>query len=412
MDAQAALAKPRRVSWWRVPVWALAILAALVAVASGGAWVMFRQLSDELRPATRHLAGAVRGALAADSTSTSPVTVLLLSPGGSSSAVLLRLDPHAHQSTAIALSGTTTVAGLRVAGLTTTGKVSALITALSRAGFPVNHVVLLDPARVGTIVDKLGGVTLAHTDGATLLDPSGRSFSVHSGKVSLSGRLTEAYLYGDVVSGPASSAASRQVAVFEAIGQAIFTPTSLAPTAAEHLARAMTAGSTTDLTATSYLRALAAWGHVDQARTCVPSSGSPGSPRLRCQAQEVTPPLLPRYLTLLGDQPSTMLALILSLAALVLGGALLALEVTSSGFRQLRLDISRRRAHRHGTADTGAGDPAPRRPLWPSRRPFLTQAAFSLRRPSVPTRRSVGSDAFLLAVAVGFGFLIANALSR
>src|SRR5437660_7374609 len=139
MDAQAALAKPRRVSWWRVPVWALAILAALVAVASGGAWVMFRQLSDELRPATRHLAGAVRGALAADSTSTSPVTVLLLSPGGSSSAVLLRLDPHAHQSTAIALSGTTTVTGLRVDTLTTDAKLRPLTTPPSHARFPGNH---------------------------------------------------------------------------------------------------------------------------------------------------------------------------------------------------------------------------------------------------------------------------------
>ena len=68
------------------------------------------------------------------------------------------------------------------------------IGALAAEGITVDHVALIDPARVGPLVDGLGGITVDNKTTFVALTPDGRELRFDTGKLDLDGDRAKAYV--------------------------------------------------------------------------------------------------------------------------------------------------------------------------------------------------------------------------
>src|SRR6478609_47953 len=207
--------------------------------------------------------------LAGGAPSTGSGTFLIAAPqGGIPGAVLMRIDPSTGVATTVELGSRARVGANRVGNLTSRGDVTALVAALAQEGIPVNHVLLLEPGQIGNMIDGLGGIAVSAPKAVTLLDTSGRSFSIRPGQIQLKGALADAYLFGREQGDPAASQEQRQLDGLAAVGAAVLEPSSGTLRTPNHLGGVIAKNTATDLTATTYLDELHAWGDVSRTVSC------------------------------------------------------------------------------------------------------------------------------------------------
>jgi hypothetical protein len=410
---------------------ALAIASATLAIG----WIAFHQLRDDLAGSNARLPAKIGSVLSGAAPSPGSGTFLIAAPGGGiPGAVLMRVDPTTGVATTVELDSGATIGAKRVGDLTAHGDVTALIGALAQAGVPVNHVLLLQPGQIGTMIDALGGVAVAD---------------------------------------PTASPEQRQLNGLAAIGSAVLEPSSPTLRTPNHLGGVIAKNAATDLTATTYLDELHAWGDIGRSVSCsavdptadatsmlrvLAGQGAGSATGATCSTASVRPSGWFGWLGLLGSDPADMLVLAAGLALLGTGICLLVLELTSTGFRTLR---DRRRwagaEAEAGSPQTAApppvlpppagrrrlrlpqplrrrGQPAQRShrrrfdpgkprlglPSWWTRRRtaavsggFLVgHGRFRRHHQVVGGRGSLAGYAAVLAVAVGSGFVIAQLLTR
>ena len=449
----------------------LAVASATLAIG----WMAFRQLRSDLADSNARLPAKVGSVLSGGAPSTGSGTFLIAAPqGGIPGAVLMRVDPSTGVATTVELGARSRVGANRVGDLITRGDVTALVGALAQEGIPVNHVLLLGPGQIGNMIDALGGIAVSAPTGVTLLDTSGRSFGIRPGQIRLKGALADAYLFGQEQGDPNASLEQRQLDGLAAVGAAVLEPSSATLRTPNHLGGVIAKNTATDLTATTYLDELHAWGDVSRTVSCstVDSSGvatsmlagkgAASAAPATCSTASVQPSGWFRRLGLLGSDPAAMLVLMGGLALLGAGICLLALELSSPGFRTLR-DRRRRGEAEAGPSRTAAppavsvpavapplaerrrlrlhhrplrrsGQPAPRLhrwrfdpgsprielPSWWTRpRTAAISGGFPIRvgpfrrhHHVVGGRGNLAGYAAVLAVAVGSGFVIAQLLTR
>ena len=451
----------------------LAVASATLAIG----WMAFHQLRSDRAASNARLPANLGSVLSGGAPSTGSGTFLIAAPqGGIPGAVLMRVDPSTGVATTVELGSGARVGANRVGDLTTRGDVTALVGALAQEGIPVNHVLLLAPGQIGNMIDALGGIAVSAPTGVTLLDTSGRSFGIRPGQIRLKGALADAYLFGQEQGDPNASSEQRQLDGLAAVGAAVLEPSSATLRTPNHLGGVIAKNTATDLTATTYLDELHAWGDVSRTVSCstVDSSGDATSmlavlagkgaasaAPATCSTASVRPSGWFRRLGLLGSDPADMLVLVGGLALLGAGICLLALELSSSGFRTLR-DRRRWAEDEAGPSQTAAPPPVsvtsvspptaqrrrPRLPhplrrpgqparwshrrrfdpgrsriglptWWTRRRTAAISGGFSIRvgpfrrhHHVVGGRGNLAGYAAVLAVAVGSGFVIAQLLTR
>src|SRR6476660_1930656 len=272
----ASTERGRRTRWWRILLWMLALGLAVASATLAIGWMAFRQLRSDLADSNARLPAKVGSVLSGGAPSTGSGTFLIAAPqGGIPGAVLMRVDPSTGVATTVELGARSRVGANRVGELTTRGNVTALVGALAQEGIPVNHVLLLAPGQIGNMIDALGGIAVSAPTGVTLLDTSGRSFGIRPGQIRLKGALADAYLFGQEQGDPNASSEQRQLDGLAAVGAAVLEPSSATLRTPNHLGGVIAKNTATDLTATTYLDELHAWGDVSRTVSCstVDSSG-------------------------------------------------------------------------------------------------------------------------------------------
>jgi hypothetical protein len=454
-------------------LWILALGLALAFAAATTGWLAFHQLRSDLAASNARLPANIGSVLSGGAPSTGSGTFLIAAPrGGIPGVVLLRVDPSTGTATTVELGSGARVGGKRIGDLTARGDVTALIEGLAQTGVLVNHVLLLEPGQIGHMIGALGGIAVSAPTAVTLVDSSGRSFALEPGQIRLRGALADAYLFGQEQGNPAASPERRQLDGLAGIGAAVLEPSSFSPSTPNHLGGVIAKSAATDLTATTYLNELHAWGQVGRSVSCnavdppadttstlatLADQGAGSATPPTCSTASVQPSAWFQRLGLLGGAPADMLMLAAGLALLGSGICLLVLELSSPGFRALR---DHRRWHEADEAPQTAAPPgfasvsppAGRRrlrlpvpsrrsgqfarrlhrwrfdpgkprlglPSWWTRRRFTTVASGGFpvrfgrfRRPHVVGGRgSLAGYAAVLAVAVGSGFVIAQLLTR
>jgi hypothetical protein len=469
----ASTERGRRARWWRILLWMLALGLAVASVAMAIGWMAFHQLRSDLAASNARLPAKLGSVLSGGAPSTGSGTFLIAAPqGGIPGAVLMRVDPSTGVATTVKLGPRARVGANRVGDLTDRGDVTSLVGALAQEGIPVNHVLLLTPGQIGNMIDAVGGVAVSAPTAVTLLDSSGRSFGIRRGQVRLHGALADAYLFGQEEGDPAASPEQRQLDGLAAVGAAVLEPSSGTLRTPNHLGGVIAKHAATDLTATTYLDELHAWGDVSRTVRCgavdsnadatsmlavLAGPGAGSATPANCSTASVRPSAWFRRLGLLGSDPAAMLVLVGGLALLGAGICLLALELSSPGFRSLR-DRRRWAEAEAGPSQTAApaasapfvSPPAARRRLrlpdrlrngqsarlhrrrfdpgrsriglpswWTRRRPAAISGGFPIRvgpfrrhHHVVGGRGNLAGYAAVLAVAVGSGFVIAQLLTR
>src|SRR6476646_4004185 len=174
---------------------ALLLVAALclAAVALGWAALVLRGLSDDISRSQARLPAPVRAALPADAgiLEHPQVTMVRYSSGISAgAAVLFSTVPGRELAAFLTLPPSTQVNGSPLHDLNT----RQAIGALRAEGITVDHVALIDPARVGPLVDGLGGITVDNKTTFVALTPDGRELRFDRGKLNLDGNRANAYI--------------------------------------------------------------------------------------------------------------------------------------------------------------------------------------------------------------------------
>ena len=171
----------------------LVVGLCLAAVVLG--WVAYelRGLSGDISQSQARLPAPVRAALPADAgiLDHPQVTLVRYSPGISAgAAVLFSTVPARNLAAFLTLPPSTQVNGSPLHDLNT----RQAIGALRAEGITVDHVALIDPARVGPLVDGLGGISVHNTTTFTALTPDGRELRFDRGKLNVDGNHAEAYV--------------------------------------------------------------------------------------------------------------------------------------------------------------------------------------------------------------------------
>ena len=174
---------------------AVLIVAGLcmAAVALGWAAYELRGLSSDISQSHARLPAPVRAVLPVDPgiLDHPQVTLVRYSSGISSGAVVLfSTVPARNLAAFLTLPPSTRVNGSPLADLNT----QKAIEALRAEGITVDHVALIDPARVGPLVDGLGGITVDNKTTFVALTPDGRELRFDQGKLDLDGDRANAYI--------------------------------------------------------------------------------------------------------------------------------------------------------------------------------------------------------------------------
>jgi hypothetical protein len=108
----------------------------------------------------------------------------------SGAAVLFSTVPDRNLAAFLTLPPSTQVNGSPLDDLNT----RRAIGALKAEGITVDHVALINPARVAPLVDGLGGITIDNKATFVALTPTGRELRFGQGKLNLDGDRTQAYV--------------------------------------------------------------------------------------------------------------------------------------------------------------------------------------------------------------------------
>jgi hypothetical protein len=174
---------------------AVLIVAGLcmAAVALGWAAYELRGLSSDISQSHARLPAPVRAVLpvAPGILDHPQVTMVRYSSGISSGAVVLfSTVPDQNLAAFLTLPPSTRVNGSPLDDLNT----PKAIEALRGAGITVDHVALIDPARVGPLVDGLGGITIDNKTTFVALTSDGRELRFDKGRLDLDGDHAKAYI--------------------------------------------------------------------------------------------------------------------------------------------------------------------------------------------------------------------------
>jgi LytR_cpsA_psr family len=174
---------------------AVLLVAALclAAVALGWAALVLRGLSDDISRSQARLPAPVRAALPADAgiLEHPQVTMVRYSSGISAgAAVLFSTVPGRELAAFLTLPPSTRVNGSPLNHMST----QSAIAALGAEGIAVDHVALIDPARVAPLVDGLGGITIDNKAAFVTPGPGGRALRFDRGRVNLDGERAKAYV--------------------------------------------------------------------------------------------------------------------------------------------------------------------------------------------------------------------------
>jgi hypothetical protein len=178
-----------------IQVSAVLLVVGLCMAAVVLGWVAYelRGLSSDISQSQARLPAPVRAALPADAgiLDHPQVTLVRYSSGISAgAAVLFSTVPDRNLAAFLTLSPSTQVNGSPLDHLNT----RQAIGALGADGITVDHVALIDPARVGPLVDGLGGITVDNKTAFVALTPEGRELRFDRGKLDLDGDRAEAYV--------------------------------------------------------------------------------------------------------------------------------------------------------------------------------------------------------------------------
>src|SRR3954454_7183055 len=143
----------RRARWWRIALWSLAIALAIVSATLAIGWRSFSHLHADLAVSNARLPARMGSVLSGGAPSSGSGTFLIAAPqGGIPGAVMMGVGPSTGVATSVGLGSRARVGANRVGDLTDRGDVTALIGALAQTGVPVNHVLLLEPGRIGDMI--------------------------------------------------------------------------------------------------------------------------------------------------------------------------------------------------------------------------------------------------------------------
>jgi hypothetical protein len=178
-----------------IQVSAVLLVVGLCMAAAVLGWVAYQLhgLSGDISQSQARLPAPVRAALPADAgiLDHPQVTLVRYSSGISSgAAVLFSTVPDQNLAAFLTLPPSTQVNGSPLDDLNT----RRAIGALKAEGITVNHVALIDPARVAPLVDGLGGITIDNKSTFVALTPDGRELRFDRGKLNLDGDRTRAYV--------------------------------------------------------------------------------------------------------------------------------------------------------------------------------------------------------------------------
>jgi hypothetical protein len=178
-----------------IQVSAVLLVVGLCMAAVVLGWVAYelRGLSSDISQSQARLPAPVRAVLPVDAgiLEHPQVTLVRYSSGVSAgAAVLFSTVPDRDLAAFLTLPPSTQVNGSPLKDLDT----RHAITALGAEGITVDHVALIDPARVGPLVDGLGGITVDNKTTFVALTPEGRELRFDRGKLDLDGDRAEAYV--------------------------------------------------------------------------------------------------------------------------------------------------------------------------------------------------------------------------
>jgi hypothetical protein len=174
---------------------AVLFVVGLCLAAAVLGWVAYelRGLSGDISKSQARLPAPVRAALPADAgiLDHPQVTLVRFSSGISAgAAVLFSTVPDRNLAAFLTLPPSTQVNGSPLHDLNT----RQAIGALRAEGITVDHVALIDPARIGPLVDGLGGITVDNKTTFVTLTSDGRKLRFDRGKLNLDGNHAEAYV--------------------------------------------------------------------------------------------------------------------------------------------------------------------------------------------------------------------------
>jgi cell envelope-related transcriptional attenuator-like protein len=239
---------PRR---WRSLLVIVALVAALAAGGSVLASRSYEGFRSQVAIANSRVTDAVVTALGTPPSRESPSTVLVAAPGGDvGSVVVMRTDPANHRNGVVLLSETLRMGKSKLGDLARTGKTPALIAGIRELGIPVDHVILIDPAKVRDLVDALGGVTISNPS-RVLLEAGKLRVVVDQGEVTIDGRAAEAYARARKSPTVSTLRGDRQARLLAAVGAALLLPRSVGT--AQQVGPAMKGSAATDLGARDFV---------------------------------------------------------------------------------------------------------------------------------------------------------------
>ncbi|MDX6592489.1 MAG: polyisoprenyl-teichoic acid--peptidoglycan teichoic acid transferase [Gaiellales bacterium] len=239
--------------WWRWLLVTVAVLALLVVVGSALAWMSYDGFRSQVAVANTRLPDAVTRALGPPPPRDRPSTVLVAAPGAEiGSVVVMRTAPANHHNSVILLPETLTVEGATLGDLAQTGTVPALITGIEKSGIPVDHVILIDPAKMGDLVDALGGVTIINPSAGTV-EAGNRQFGFEKGEITIDGAAAEAYASARKGRELSTLRGERQARLLAGIGSTLLLPRGVET--ARQIGPALKDSAATDLVALD----IAAW---------------------------------------------------------------------------------------------------------------------------------------------------------
>jgi hypothetical protein len=159
------------------------------------AWVAFelRGLSGDISQSRKQLSTEVQKLLPSEQNVVDhpQVTLVRYTKGNArGSAVLFSTVPDRKLAAFLTVPATTTVGGTYLFRMT----VSQAIQALGAQGIPVNHVALINPDRIGQLVDGIGGITVQNRIAFTTHDSTGATISFPRGPVNMNGATASLYV--------------------------------------------------------------------------------------------------------------------------------------------------------------------------------------------------------------------------
>jgi LytR_cpsA_psr family len=171
----------------------LVVGLCMTAVVLGWMAYELRGLSGDVSRSQARLPAPVRAVLPVDAgiLDHPQVTLVRYSSGISSgAAVLFSTVPDRDLAAFLTLPPSTQVNGSPLDDLNTPHAIGALAT----EGITVDHVALIDPARVSPLVDGLGGITVDNKTAFVALTADGRELRFDRGKLNLDGDRAKAYV--------------------------------------------------------------------------------------------------------------------------------------------------------------------------------------------------------------------------